>query len=78
MHEEIRDHFKHIKRAERKGLRRGVDRVDIEGEDGMITIKDRQQIDEAIRTANVNKRLQSYNTLLWMEPLRTLIGEKMD
>ena len=77
-HEKSKELFKRIKKAEGKGFRRGVDRVDIPTSEGLQTLLDRESIDQAIRDANVSKRLQANHTPLRMEPLRTLVGERMD
>ena len=73
-----KEHFKHLRRVEGKGFRRGVDRVDIQGPDGKETILDRTRINTVIRDANIARRLQSKHTPLRTEPLRTLIGERMN
>ena len=73
-----KEHFRHLRRVKGKGFRRGVDRVDIQGKEGIETLLDRDEINNAIRNANVAKRLQSKHTPLREEPLRTIIGEKMN
>ena len=76
--EKNKDKFKNIRRAEGKGFKRGVDRVDVMTPQGLKTILDRDDIDQAIKEANCEKRLQARHTPFRMEPLRTLVGEKMD
>ena len=76
--EQIKELFKKIKRAEGRGYKRGVDKVDIHTDKGKTTILDRKGIDNAIRDANVSKRLQAKHTPLRQEPLRTLVGEQME
>ena len=54
-------------------------KVDIEQEDGtLITIHDKEEIEEEIIKANTAKRQQSNNTPFREEPLQTLVGEQMD
>ena len=62
---------------EKRGERFGVDKVDIETEEGLKTIVKRVEIEEASIEANKGKLLQAQNTPLRKEPLRTSIGEWM-
>ena len=76
--EETKRHFKKIRYHEKRGIKTGVDKVDIETEDGIKTVYDKQEIETAIITANKKKLLQAGETPLRQEPLRSLIGERMD
>ena len=73
--EQIKEHFKSIRRNERRGERYGVDRVDLETEDGLRTTVKKEEIEEAILDANKRKLLQAGNTPLRKKPLRSIIGE---
>ena len=75
--EEVRE-LKNIRRLEKRGSRFGVDKVDIQTESGLKTVLDREGIERAVVTANKEKLLQASNTPLREEPLRTLIGERME
>ena len=76
--EQVKEHFKNIKRKEKRGQRYGVDRVDVETEDGLITLVNKEDIEEEILKVNKEKLLQAKNTPLRSEPLRSLIGERME
>ena len=71
-----KEHFRHLRRVEGKGFRRGVDRVDIQEKEGTESLLERDEINNAIHNANVAKRLQSKHTPLREEPLRTIVREK--
>jgi hypothetical protein len=71
-------HFKSIKRKERRGERYGVDRVDVPGENGLETLLNKEEIEEAILSANKEKLLQTRDTPLRVEPLRSIVGERME
>ena len=75
--DQVKQHFKSIRRKERRGERYGVDRVDIETEDGLHTTVKKEEIETAILAANKEKLLQARDTPLRSEPLRTIIGERM-
>jgi hypothetical protein len=76
--EQVKEHFKNIKRKEKRGERYGVDRVDIETEDGLQTLVNKEQIEEEIIKVNKEKLLQARDTPLRGEPLRSIIGERME
>ena len=74
--EKIKKHWSNIKRYEYRGRSGGVDKVDVETENGMATIFDKDKIVDEIIKANGAKRLQANNTPFRTEPLRTEVGEK--
>ena len=76
--EKSKKHFKSIKRKERRGERYGVDRVDVPTASGLKTLVDKDEIENAILVANKEKLLQARHTPLREEPLRTIVGERMD
>ena len=76
--ERSKNHFKSIKRKERRGERYGVDRVDVPSDTGLKTVVDKKEIEQAILSANKEKLLQARHTPLREEPLRSIIGERMD
>ena len=76
--ERSKNHFKSIKRKERRGERYGVDRVDVPSDTGLKTLVDKEEIEQAILAANKEKLLQARHTPLREEPLRRIIGERMD
>ena len=75
---QMKEHFKNIRRKEKRGERYGVDRVDITTADGLRTTVRKNEIEEAILKANKEKLLQAKNTPLRTEPLRSIIGERMN
>ena len=76
--DQVKEHFKTIKRKEKRGARYGVDRVDIETNEGLRTLVNKKEIETEIIKANKEKLLQSRDTPLRQEPLRSLIGERME
>ena len=56
---QTKEHFKNIRRKERRGERYGVDRVDIATADGLRTTVNKDEIEEAILKANKEKLLQA-------------------
>ena len=74
----VKEYFKHIRRKEKRGERYGVDRKDVETEIGLDTLIKKVDIEEAILKANKEKLLQARHTPLRTEPLRTIIGERME
>ena len=60
-----------IKRYENRGRNGGVDKVDIETEDGLKTMTDKYTIINEIIKANGAKRIQANNTPFQQEPLRS-------
>ena len=75
--EERKEHFRQIRRKEKRGERYGVDRVDIETDAGLRTLNNKVDIEAAIIKANKEKLLQARDTPLRTEPLRSIIGERM-
>ena len=78
---QVKEHFKHIRRKERRGERYGVDRVDVVTDNGLETLVDKvdiEDIEEVILKANKEKLLQARHTPLRTEPFRTIIGERME
>ena len=76
--EQVKDHFKNIKKKEKRGERYGVDRVDVETDTGLITLINKEEIGGEIIKVNKEKLLQAKDTPLRVEPLRSLIGERME
>ena len=77
--ERTRSHFKHIQRYEGKSNRRGVDKVDVQQQDGSNkTVHNKEEIAQHIQDANKEKRQQARNTPCRQEPLSSLLGEQMD
>jgi hypothetical protein len=76
--EQIKEHFKNIKRREKRGERYGVDRVDVETDEGLKTLVNKEEIEEEILKVNKEKLLQARDTPLRVEPLRSIIGERME
>ena len=74
---QVKEHYKSIRRKERRGSRYGVDRVDIETNGTLRTTVNKSEIETAILKANTDKLLQAKDTPLRTEPLRTIIGERM-
>ena len=76
--DKTKEHFRRIKAKEKRGAKSGVDRVDIETENGLRTLVNKTEIETAILAANKEKLLQARHTPLRMEPLRSIIGERME
>lgn len=77
--EEIKNHFKEIKKAEKKNIRGGVEKVLKEHADGSKSIiTGKEEIAKEIINANKAKRLQAKDTPLRKEPLSSLLGEQME
>ena len=74
--EKNKRHWKNIKKYEYRGRGGGVSKVDIDTDEGLVTVHDKERIVDAIIQANRAKRLQASNTPFRTEPLRTNIGEK--
>ena len=75
--QKVKEHFKSIRGKEKRGQRSGVDRVDVTTSTGLVTVVDKEEIEAAIISANKEKLLQARDTPLRQEPLRTIIGERM-
>ena len=76
--DETREHYRSIKAKEKRGERYGVDRVHVETANGLQTLVNKTDIENAILSANKEKLLQARNTPLRSEPLRSIIGERME
>ena len=77
--ENTKRHYKNIKRKEKRAGRYGVDRVDVPGANGnLTTLVNKGDIEKAILAANKEKLLQARYTPLRQEPLRSLLGERME
>ena len=74
---QVKEHFKNIRRKEKRGARHGVDRIDIEVNGTLQTTVNKIEIENGILHANKAKLLQANDTPLRTEPLRTIIGERM-
>ena len=75
--QKVKEHFKSIRRKLKRGQRSGVDRVDVTTPTGLVTLVDKEEIEASIINANKEKLLQARDTPLRQEPLRTIIGERM-
>jgi exonuclease III len=62
--ERLKDKYSNISQAEKKKIRCGVNKVDIDTDDGVQTIMDHTEINREIIKANKAKRLQAGNTPL--------------
>ena len=76
--DETKNHFKRIRALEKRGNKSGVDKIDVETPDGIKTVFNKEEIEDAIIDANKKKLLQAEDTPLRTEPLRSLVGERMD
>ena len=76
--EKNKRHWKNIKRYEYRGRGGGVTKVDIDTDNGLETIYNKDRIVEEIIKANGAKRIQASKTPFRTEPLRTEVGEKGD
>ena len=71
----MKEHFQRIKLCKARGRSRGVDKVDIENEDGTLTtIFGKVEMEDEIIKANKKRLQQAEGTLLRMEPLQSIVG----